>query len=212
LLLEQVVSLQSSEDIAEREFVYRVPNIARAVNHPHHALIERAQAMPKRASPGFKYGRAVGAIEATVAGCGIPLTILKRRVWKQFHRFRGDNKELSCQRALKLFPGAHALFIHKKDHGRAEAALIALTPAALSFSSMRETCRAHTRQASEPVFASSEAFHVATFEKAIDMLRSVETKPASMFGSAKISPNDIEQITAFLQEVAKQIAEQRRAA
>jgi hypothetical protein len=66
--------------------------------------------------------------------------------------------------------------------------------------------------ASEPVVASSEAFHVATFEKAIDMLRSVETKPASMFGSAKISPNDIEQITAFLREVAKQIAESRRAA
>ena len=45
------------------------------------------------------------------------------------------------------------------------------------------------------------------FEKAIDMLRSEETKPASMFGSAKISPNDIEQITAFLQEVAEQIAD-----
>jgi len=41
------------------------------------------------------------------------------------------------------------------------------------------------------------------FEKAIDMLCSEETKPASMFGS----PNDIEQITAFLQEVAKQIAD-----
>jgi hypothetical protein len=64
--------------------------------------------------------------------------------------------------------------------------------------------------APEPVVASSEAFHVAMFEKAIDMLRSVETKPASMFGSANISPNDIEQITAFLQEVAKQIAEKRR--
>ena len=65
--------------------------------------------------------------------------------------------------------------------------------------------------ASEPVEASSEAVHVATFEKAIDMLRSVETKPASMFGSAKTSPNDIEQTTAFLQEVARQIAEKRRA-
>jgi crossover junction endodeoxyribonuclease RuvC len=77
-------------------------------HHPHHALIESAQAMPKQgASSGFKYGREVGAIEATVAGCGIPLTILKPRVWKQFHRFRGDNKELSRQRALQLFPTAH---------------------------------------------------------------------------------------------------------
>ena len=108
-------------------------------HHPHHALIESAQAMPKQgASSGFKYGREVGAIEATVAGCGIPLTILKPRVWKQFHRFRGDNKELSRQRALQLFPTAHALFTHKKHHGRAEAALIALTAAALSFPSVRK--------------------------------------------------------------------------
>jgi crossover junction endodeoxyribonuclease RuvC len=115
-------------------------------HHPHHALIERAQAMPHQgASSGFKYARAVGAIEATVAACGIPLTILEPRAWKQFHRLHGDNKELSRQRALELFPGAHAIFPRKKDHGRAEAALIALTAAALSFSSVRETCRTHTR-------------------------------------------------------------------
>jgi Protein of unknown function (DUF3102) len=64
----------------------------------------------------------------------------------------------------------------------------------------------------EPAVASPEAFHTATFEKAIDSLRSVMTKPLSTFTSVKISPSDIEQITAFLQEVAKQIAEKRRAA
>jgi hypothetical protein len=38
-------------------------------HHPHHVLIEHAQAMPKQgASSGFKYGRAVGAIEATATG------------------------------------------------------------------------------------------------------------------------------------------------
>jgi len=36
----------------------------------------------------------------------------------------GD-KEAGRQRALQLFPAAHALLAHKKDHGRAEAALIA---------------------------------------------------------------------------------------
>jgi Holliday junction resolvasome RuvABC endonuclease subunit len=41
---------------------------------PVRALIERAQAMPKQgASSGFKYGRAVGAIEATIALCSIPV-------------------------------------------------------------------------------------------------------------------------------------------
>ena len=66
--------------------------------------------------------------------------------------------------------------------------------------------------ASEPVVASSETFHVATLERTIEARRSIMTKPLSTFGSAKISPNDIEQVTAFLQKVAKQIAEERRAA
>jgi hypothetical protein len=39
---------------------------------PTRVLIERAQAMPKQGvSSGFKYGRAVGAIEATIALCSI---------------------------------------------------------------------------------------------------------------------------------------------
>jgi crossover junction endodeoxyribonuclease RuvC len=94
---------------------------------PTHALIERAQAMPKQgASSGFKYGRAVGAIEAVIAGCAIPLTIIEPTSWKKFHGLRGGDKETSRQRALQLFPSAHALLARKKDHGRAEAALIAL--------------------------------------------------------------------------------------
>jgi hypothetical protein len=38
------------------------------------------------------------------------------------------------------------------------------------------------------------------------------TKPLSTFASVKISLSEIEQITAFLQEVAKRIAEKRSAA
>jgi crossover junction endodeoxyribonuclease RuvC len=45
---------------------------------PIHALIERAQAMPKQGvSSGFKYGRAVGSIEATIALCLIPVEIIE---------------------------------------------------------------------------------------------------------------------------------------
>jgi crossover junction endodeoxyribonuclease RuvC len=94
---------------------------------PRHALIERAQAMPKQgASSGFKYGRAVGAIEAVIACCAIPLTIVEPSNWKKFHQLRGGDKESGRQRALQLFPKAHTLLARKKDHGRAEAALIAL--------------------------------------------------------------------------------------
>jgi crossover junction endodeoxyribonuclease RuvC len=96
---------------------------------PAHALIERAQAMPKQgASSGFKYGRAVGAIEAVIVGCAVPMTIIEPATWKKFHGLRGGEKELSRQRALQLFPDAHALLARKRDHGRAEAALIAMTP------------------------------------------------------------------------------------
>ena len=55
-------------------------------HQPQHALIERAQAMPKQgASSGFKYGRAVGAIEGAIACCEIPLTIVEPSIWKKFH-------------------------------------------------------------------------------------------------------------------------------
>ena len=97
-------------------------------HRPQHALIERAQAMPRQGtSSGFKYGRSVGAIEAVIACCDIPLTIVEPTIWKKFHQLRGGEKEPSRQRALQLFPTAHALLARKKDHGRAEAALIALT-------------------------------------------------------------------------------------
>jgi crossover junction endodeoxyribonuclease RuvC len=101
-------------------------------HRPDHAVIERAQAMPKQgASSGFKYGRAVGALEAAIACCEIPLTIIEPTAWKKFHGLRGSEKESSRQRALQLFPAAHALLARKKDHGRAEAALIALTAGAM---------------------------------------------------------------------------------
>jgi Holliday junction resolvasome RuvABC endonuclease subunit len=97
-------------------------------HRPQHALVERAQAMPKQgASSGFKYGRAVGAIEAALTCCEIPLTIIEPTAWKKFHQLRGGDKEGGRQRALQLFPAAHALLARKRDHGRAEAALIALT-------------------------------------------------------------------------------------
>jgi crossover junction endodeoxyribonuclease RuvC len=94
---------------------------------PQHAYIERAQALPKQgSSSGFKYGRAVGAIEAVVACCEIPVTIVEPSVWKKFHQLHGRDKEGGRQRALQLFPAAHALLARRKDHGRAESALIAL--------------------------------------------------------------------------------------
>jgi Holliday junction resolvasome RuvABC endonuclease subunit len=94
---------------------------------PVRALIERAQAMPKQgASSGFKYGRAVGAIEATIALCSIPVEIIEPSAWKRHWHLPGKDKESGRQKALQLFPDAHAALARKRDHGRAEATLIAL--------------------------------------------------------------------------------------
>src|SRR5262249_22604580 len=96
-------------------------------HQPQHAFVERAQAFPKQgASSGFKYGRAAGAIEAVVACCEVPLTIVEPTMWKRFHHLPGKDKEAARQRALQLFPSAHALLARRKDHGKADAALIAL--------------------------------------------------------------------------------------
>ena len=96
-------------------------------HQPQHAFIERAQAMPRQgASSGFKYGRAVGTLEAVITCCEIPMTIVEPAMWKRAYRLPGKDKEAARQIALQLFPTAHALLARKMDHGRAEGALIAL--------------------------------------------------------------------------------------
>lgn len=92
----------------------------------HHAFIERAQAMPDQgASSGFIYGRAVGALEACVEGMQIPLTVVEPTAWKKAHGLIKAEKEDSRQRALRLFPASADFFSLRKDHGRAEASLLA---------------------------------------------------------------------------------------
>jgi hypothetical protein len=46
--------------------------------------------------------------------------------WKRHWHLPGKDKERARQRALELFAPAHALLARKRDHGRAEAALLVL--------------------------------------------------------------------------------------
>ena len=83
--------------------------------------------MPKQgASSGFKYGRAVGAIEAAITLCAIPVEIVEPSVWKRFWKLPGKDKESGRQKALQLFLAAHGMLARRRDHNRAESALIAL--------------------------------------------------------------------------------------
>jgi hypothetical protein len=57
--------------------------------------------MPNQgASSGFKYGGAVGAIEAVLACCEIPMTGIEPSAWKKGHRLRGKDKEGGWQTRL----------------------------------------------------------------------------------------------------------------
>jgi Holliday junction resolvasome RuvABC endonuclease subunit len=94
---------------------------------PDYALIERGGSMPKQGvASTFKFGRACGALEATLALSAIPYVLVEPSVWKRHHGLYGADKEASRQLALQLFPTASAALARKKDHQKAEAMLIAL--------------------------------------------------------------------------------------
>jgi hypothetical protein len=54
------------------------------------------------------------------------MEIVEPSAWKKYWHLPGKDKEAARQRALPLFPAAHTLLARKRDHGRAEAALLAL--------------------------------------------------------------------------------------
>lgn len=94
---------------------------------PTVAVIERVHSMPKQGvSSTFKFGMAYGALRAVVAAMQIPTHLVTPQAWKRHFRL-GADKEESRELALRLWPGERSdgAFRRKKDHGRAEAALIA---------------------------------------------------------------------------------------
>jgi hypothetical protein len=88
--------------------------------------VERVHSMPKQGvATTFKFGVATGMALAAVGGLLVPMEEPTPAVWKKSFNLDAD-KEKARALALKLFPYKAELFKNKKDHGRAEAALIAL--------------------------------------------------------------------------------------
>lgn len=85
--------------------------------------IEDVHAMPKQGvSSTFKFGRAVGAIQAIVELTRAPWVIVSPQVWKREMKV-SSNKETSLQLARTMWPNAPLKRV--KDHGIAEALLLA---------------------------------------------------------------------------------------
>jgi crossover junction endodeoxyribonuclease RuvC len=98
---------------------------------PAFAVVERVASMPKQGvASTFKFGASYGAVRGVLAALKIQTHLVTPGVWKKYFRLDSD-KEKSRAAALRMFPATAHYFSRKKDHGRAEAALLAVYGASL---------------------------------------------------------------------------------
>jgi hypothetical protein len=96
-------------------------------SEPDLLVIERQRAMPGQGvSSTFSIGYQYGALVGLAAAMGIPFELVEPAVWKHDLGLIGLDKTASRQRATELMPEGLSLFTRAKDHGAAEASLIAL--------------------------------------------------------------------------------------
>lgn len=92
---------------------------------PSYAVIEFVSAMPKQGvTSTFNFGKAFGQAIGVLGALNVPLHYVTPRKWKLRYALSADKEEARAK-ALQLFPSCADSFKRKKDHGRAEAALIA---------------------------------------------------------------------------------------
>jgi crossover junction endodeoxyribonuclease RuvC len=103
-------------------------NLARRLRAlaPGLAIVEAVGPMPKQGiASTSKFMRAAGNIEGVLEALEIPIRLVTATTWKRYFRV-GTDKEKSRALALQRFPECADNFSRKKDHNRAEAALLAL--------------------------------------------------------------------------------------
>jgi len=81
--------------------------------------------IPQGSASVFSTGDTYGTIRGVVAALGYPVQFVTPVSWKKHYVLPGgrEQKELARARAIQLYPAAD--LARKKDHGRAEAILIA---------------------------------------------------------------------------------------
>lgn len=90
------------------------------------AYVERNSVRPKEGiSSAQKNGLVAGMLLGCIAMCCRKINRPTPQQWKKVMRLTKD-KNYSITKAIETFPDYHGLFARKKDHGRAEAALLAL--------------------------------------------------------------------------------------
>jgi len=91
-----------------------------------HAYIESVSGRPGQGvSSTCKTCRGAGVIEGVLAALDVPYTWVAPGTWKRASGLLGAEKDVSRARAMQWYPQTSDQLARKKDHGRAEALLIA---------------------------------------------------------------------------------------
>lgn len=110
--------------------VFNAAGMAELLNMFDNAFvtIESVHAMPAQGVTSmFNMGKGYGIWLGIMAAYHIPYREVAAATWKKHYQLTKD-KELSRYRAIQLHPEAAARLARKKDHGRAEALLLAMLP------------------------------------------------------------------------------------
>lgn len=91
-----------------------------------YCTIENVHSTPNDGHTGaFTFGKVTGIAIGIAAGLDIPLASVAPAKWKMQMQVPAD-KKASKNRASQLFPNCTAAWSREMDHGRSEAAIIAL--------------------------------------------------------------------------------------
>jgi hypothetical protein len=100
-----------------------------ANSHADKVLIEWVGVRPGEGAVGaFAFGRARGVCEGVCAGLAVPVQFITSPQWKRIHGIppgKDGAKDAARSKAIARWPALADQFKRVKDHGRAEAALIA---------------------------------------------------------------------------------------
>jgi crossover junction endodeoxyribonuclease RuvC len=90
------------------------------------AVVEQVGARPGQGvSSMFRFGQSLGTVAGVIGALSVPLTWTSPASWKRAMGLNSD-AEKSRQAAVERWPSHAQRFARKKDHNRAEAALLAL--------------------------------------------------------------------------------------
>ncbi len=90
------------------------------------AVVEQVSARPGQGvSSMFRFGQSLGTVAGVMGALSVPLTWTSPTSWKRAMNLSAD-AERSRQVAIERWPSHARCFARKRDHNRAEAALLAL--------------------------------------------------------------------------------------